>query len=234
MARGARLLAARARASGEIRPVDAARARARTRCWCARCAPGSAGAPRRWSSAAACRPSQYAAMRAPFQEGDFPGPVKYGYLNVGVVEQGPPALLGRTVFCLYPHQTALRRPGRRRDRRAGRRAARAGGARRHRGDRGQRAVGRRARWSATGSPWSAPAWSAAASRACWPASRRPRSTAGRRRPARAAVAAALGVDFAAAGRRRRRPGPGRARQRHRRRPAAVARPARRRRARCSS
>ena len=49
--------------------------------------------------------SQYASMRAPFQEGDFPWPVKYGYLNVGVVEQGPPALLGRTVFCLYPHQT---------------------------------------------------------------------------------------------------------------------------------
>jgi NADPH:quinone reductase-like Zn-dependent oxidoreductase len=51
-------------------------------------------------------PSQYGAMRAPFQEGDFPGPVKYGYLNVGAVEQGPAALLGRTVFCLYPHQTA--------------------------------------------------------------------------------------------------------------------------------
>jgi threonine dehydrogenase-like Zn-dependent dehydrogenase len=50
-------------------------------------------------------PSQYASMRAPFQDGDFPGPVKYGYLNVGVVEAGPPALLGRTVFCLYPHQT---------------------------------------------------------------------------------------------------------------------------------
>jgi threonine dehydrogenase-like Zn-dependent dehydrogenase len=45
-------------------------------------------------------------MRAPFQEGDFPGPVKYGYLNVGVVEHGPAALRGRTVFCLYPHQTA--------------------------------------------------------------------------------------------------------------------------------
>jgi len=28
-------------------------------------------------------------MWAPFQEGDFPGPVKYGYLNVGAVEQGP-------------------------------------------------------------------------------------------------------------------------------------------------
>src|SRR5439155_19659293 len=49
--------------------------------------------------------SQYTAMRAPFQEGDFPGPVKYGYLNVGVVEAGEPDLLGRTVFCLYPHQT---------------------------------------------------------------------------------------------------------------------------------
>ncbi|HTU95356.1 MAG TPA: zinc-binding alcohol dehydrogenase [Solirubrobacteraceae bacterium] len=51
-------------------------------------------------------PSQYAVMRAPFQEGDFPGPVKYGYLNVGRVEQGPEPLRGRTVFCLYPHQTA--------------------------------------------------------------------------------------------------------------------------------
>ncbi|MFE2511711.1 zinc-binding alcohol dehydrogenase [Streptomyces naganishii] len=49
--------------------------------------------------------SQHAAMRAPFQEGDFPGPVKYGYLNVGVVEEGPEGLLGRTVFCLYPHQS---------------------------------------------------------------------------------------------------------------------------------
>jgi 2-desacetyl-2-hydroxyethyl bacteriochlorophyllide A dehydrogenase len=50
--------------------------------------------------------SQYGAMRAPFQEGDFPGPVKYGYLSVGAVEQGPPELRGRTVFCLFPHQTA--------------------------------------------------------------------------------------------------------------------------------
>jgi threonine dehydrogenase-like Zn-dependent dehydrogenase len=50
--------------------------------------------------------SQYDAMRAPFQEGDFPAPVKYGYLNVGVVEAGPAELRGRTVFCLYPHQTA--------------------------------------------------------------------------------------------------------------------------------
>jgi threonine dehydrogenase-like Zn-dependent dehydrogenase len=51
-------------------------------------------------------PAQYATMRAPFQDGDFPGPVKYGYLNVGTVEEGPADLRGRTVFCLYPHQTA--------------------------------------------------------------------------------------------------------------------------------
>ena len=44
--------------------------------------------------------------RAPFQEGEFPGPVKYGYLSVGAVEHGPAELRGRTVFCLYPHQTA--------------------------------------------------------------------------------------------------------------------------------
>jgi threonine dehydrogenase-like Zn-dependent dehydrogenase len=56
--------------------------------------------------------SQYAAMRAPFQDGEFPGPVKYGYLSVGVVEHGPPELQDRTVFCLYPHQTAYVVPAR--------------------------------------------------------------------------------------------------------------------------
>ncbi|KQW53906.1 dehydrogenase [Nocardioides sp. Root1257] len=50
--------------------------------------------------------SQREEMRAPFQDGSFPGPVKYGYLSVGVVEAGPDPLLGRTVFCLHPHQTA--------------------------------------------------------------------------------------------------------------------------------
>jgi NADPH:quinone reductase-like Zn-dependent oxidoreductase len=49
--------------------------------------------------------SQWGAMRAPFQEGEFPAPVKYGYLNVGVVEDGVAELVGKTVFCLYPHQT---------------------------------------------------------------------------------------------------------------------------------
>jgi threonine dehydrogenase-like Zn-dependent dehydrogenase len=51
-------------------------------------------------------PEQYATMRAPFQDGEFPGPVKYGYLSVGRVERGPDKLRGRTVFCLHPHQTS--------------------------------------------------------------------------------------------------------------------------------
>jgi hypothetical protein len=50
-------------------------------------------------------PSERQRMRAPFQAGELPGPVKYGYANVGVVEDGPEALRGRPVFCLYPHQT---------------------------------------------------------------------------------------------------------------------------------
>lgn len=50
--------------------------------------------------------SQRAAMRAPFQEGEFPFPVKYGYASVGRVEAGAGELIGREVFCLHPHQTA--------------------------------------------------------------------------------------------------------------------------------
>jgi 2-desacetyl-2-hydroxyethyl bacteriochlorophyllide A dehydrogenase len=49
--------------------------------------------------------SEHARMRAPFQSGEFPGPLKYGYSSVGLVEEGPAALLGRAVFCLFPHQT---------------------------------------------------------------------------------------------------------------------------------
>jgi hypothetical protein len=54
--------------------------------------------------------SEYRRMRAPFQDGDFPAPVKYGYINVGEVEQGPAALLGAAVYCLYPHQTRYQVP----------------------------------------------------------------------------------------------------------------------------
>ena len=49
--------------------------------------------------------SEYDRMRAPFQAGAFPAPVKYGYASVGVVEAGPRDLEGRNVFALFPHQT---------------------------------------------------------------------------------------------------------------------------------
>ena len=49
-------------------------------------------------------PSMYEPMRAPVQEGVFPGPVKYGYSSVGIVEEGLTSLVGKSVFCLYPHQ----------------------------------------------------------------------------------------------------------------------------------
>jgi NADPH:quinone reductase-like Zn-dependent oxidoreductase len=55
-------------------------------------------------------PSEYERMRAPFQVGDFPAPVKYGYVNVGCVEEGPDELQGRFVFCLYPHQSIYQVP----------------------------------------------------------------------------------------------------------------------------
>jgi threonine dehydrogenase-like Zn-dependent dehydrogenase len=56
--------------------------------------------------------SERARMRAPFQAGEFPAPVKYGYASVGVVEQGPAGLQGETVFCLFPHQTRYVVPAR--------------------------------------------------------------------------------------------------------------------------
>lgn len=54
--------------------------------------------------------SEFHTMRAPFQEGDFPFPVKYGYASVGQVTSGPDDLAGRSVFCLFPHQTDYRVP----------------------------------------------------------------------------------------------------------------------------
>ncbi len=45
--------------------------------------------------------SEHRRMRAPFMAGDFPFPVKYGYATVGTIEGG------RTVFALHPHQTVF-------------------------------------------------------------------------------------------------------------------------------
>jgi threonine dehydrogenase-like Zn-dependent dehydrogenase len=50
-------------------------------------------------------PDEHERMKAPFMGGAFPFPVKYGYANVACVEAGDPALAGRAVFSLYPHQS---------------------------------------------------------------------------------------------------------------------------------
>ncbi len=50
-------------------------------------------------------PGEWGRMRAPFQTGDFPAPVKYGYSSVGRIVRGPRELTDRTVFVLHPHQT---------------------------------------------------------------------------------------------------------------------------------
>ena len=60
--------------------------------------------------AGAVPPGEFERMRAPLQEGQFPFPVKYGYCAVGRVEEGPEALIGRTVFCLHPHQDVFNAP----------------------------------------------------------------------------------------------------------------------------
>jgi 2-desacetyl-2-hydroxyethyl bacteriochlorophyllide A dehydrogenase len=48
--------------------------------------------------------SEWTRMRAPLQSGAFPYPVKYGYSATGTVVAGSESLLGKTVFCLHPHQ----------------------------------------------------------------------------------------------------------------------------------
>lgn len=54
--------------------------------------------------------SEMARMRAPFQEGEFSFPLKYGYCAVGRVDAGPAEWLGKSVFCLHPHQDCFIAP----------------------------------------------------------------------------------------------------------------------------
>ena len=49
--------------------------------------------------------SQFSIMKCPFQEGDFNFPIKYGYINVGKIIDGPSSIVGKTIFSLSPHQT---------------------------------------------------------------------------------------------------------------------------------
>ena len=49
-------------------------------------------------------------MRCPFQDGEFPFPVKYGYSTVGIVAAGSAERIGQRIFALYPHQTLFNLP----------------------------------------------------------------------------------------------------------------------------
>ena len=51
--------------------------------------------------------SEHERMRCPMMAGHFSFPVKYGYAAVGTVEDGPGALIGKTVFALAPHQDRM-------------------------------------------------------------------------------------------------------------------------------
>jgi NADPH:quinone reductase-like Zn-dependent oxidoreductase len=54
--------------------------------------------------------NQHGVMRCPFQAGDFPFPVKYGYSAVALVAEGPADLQAKRVFCLHPHQDIFLAP----------------------------------------------------------------------------------------------------------------------------
>ncbi len=49
--------------------------------------------------------NQYKFMRAPHQAGEFNKEVKYGYLSVGEVIEGPRAMLNKMVYTMFPHQS---------------------------------------------------------------------------------------------------------------------------------
>ena len=54
--------------------------------------------------------NQFQLMKAPFQEGTFNLPIKYGYINIGKIINGPKSLINKNVFTLYPHQTVYEIP----------------------------------------------------------------------------------------------------------------------------
>ena len=47
-------------------------------------------------------------MKCPFQEGNFNFPIKYGYINVGKIIDGPTSIVGKTIFTLTPHQSIFK------------------------------------------------------------------------------------------------------------------------------
>ncbi len=51
--------------------------------------------------------SQFEIMKCPFQDGSFSFPIKYGYINIGQIIDGPKSLTGKKIFTLFPHQTVF-------------------------------------------------------------------------------------------------------------------------------
>ncbi len=51
--------------------------------------------------------SQFQIMSCPFQDGSFSFPIKYGYINIGQIIDGPKSLIGKKIFTLFPHQTVF-------------------------------------------------------------------------------------------------------------------------------
>ena len=90
---------------GEIRNRVAPHSRLTTTSWSARLYSGISRGTEALVFQGRVPASEYQRMRAPFQAGDFPAPIKYGYASVGRIERGPRDLQDRTVFVLYPHQT---------------------------------------------------------------------------------------------------------------------------------
>ena len=200
--RGVRLLGARTR-RGRDPAGDAARAGPRRGAGPEPATPGSAGAPRRWSSAATCPPSQYARDARAVSGGRLPRPGEVRLPQRRRRRAGPAGAARAHGLLPVPAPDRVRRAGRRRGRRCPTACRPRGRCSPARWRPPSTRCGTRRRWSATGSPSSARAWSAAASPALLARFPGVAGRAGRRRPARGpAVAAALGVEFAAPGRRR--------------------------------
>ena len=53
---------------------------------------------------------QFELMKAPFQEGSFDLPIKYGYINIGKIVDGPKQILNKNIFSLFPHQSLYEIP----------------------------------------------------------------------------------------------------------------------------
>ena len=189
----------RAPGVGEIRPVDAARARARTTCWCAPCAPGVSRGTETLVFRGGVPPAQYADDAGAVSGGGLPGPGQVRLPQRRRRGAGTAGAARPHGLLPVPAPDRLRGAGRRGDRRARGRAARSRRARRHGRDRGQRPVGRRA------------------------TARRPGHRRRRRHGRLLRRAPAEPVPGGAGHARRRRPRPGRRRRRARRRLRAARR-----------